>query len=171
MQSATLVETGTPNTKGVPSAVAVAIGRSTHTVVRQFEDDFEESKIPNSIEGVQALLATVSMLEMSERSVPVIFLGNKKWALAFVSALREQDGSIDLRYFARKKSNRGARENFIKFAKSVLKGGITGRPFIEEKRPQDGILQDDHPWYGAAMEYLRAANDVRRAKHLVLSTI
>ena len=137
----------------------LAIGRSTHTlVVREEDGSFQEQKFANSRSGATGVLA--------EGVKRLIVVGNREWAIACASFLSQS--GVEVRYVG-EKTQKGAKQNKVKFAQRVLAAGITGRPFFGEKRPEASI--DVHPWYRTAMEYYTATDEVRTAKHLVLSTL
>ena len=142
----------------MPGTITVAIGRNTHTLVWKEAEDFEEQPIANSEEGARYALQM--------RPDQILFVGNREWAIAMAHWLRT--AGIEVRYLA-KPTEKGSRQSMAKFARAALGSGITGRFFFEEKRPS--AQEEEHPWYRTAREYLSATNEVRRAKHLILSDL
>ena len=127
----------------------LAIGRSTHTLVaREEEGSFQEQKLANSQSGAMNIL--------TEGVKRLIVVGNREWAIAFASFLSQS--GVEVRYVG-EKTQKGAKQNKVKFAQRVLTAGIRGRLFFGEKRPEAST--DVHPWYRTALEYYTATDEVR----------
>ncbi len=154
--------------------LGIAIGRNTYTLVWYASSEPQEKElvatqivkeVANTHEGVADVLNF-------EPEVLVV-VGNKEWGKAFMFALHEACPRCVIRYVP-KPSKKGSRENLPKFLAAVLQSGITGASFFAERKPkQEGDTEDPHPhaWYRMSHEYVTATDQVRRAKHLVLSTM
>ncbi|GEM_PF-3225053 len=162
--------------------LGMVVGRNTHTLLwnkalefgshLSLEKDqvaFCEDKIPNCQDGVQRIISLAPRY--------LVVAGNKEWVKAFLYCLQSEAGeeSIAIRYVMRK-AQKGTKEDMSKFLQNALQKGAKTVPFFAEPRNAMPVNahQDDgqeHLWYRTAMEYMRASTEVRRAKHLVLSTI
>ncbi|HBV33453.1 TPA: hypothetical protein DEB72_02965 [Patescibacteria group bacterium] len=138
----------------------IIIGRNTHTVVMG-EDRVVE--VANSSAGLEK----VRELALSN-SGAVQFMGNRRWAIPLASALKER--GIEPKYLA-VETKAGSRGGFKKTALKFLEQGVEGRPFFLEKRPSGPPPGSNMSWNEAAETYLTAANNVRRAKHNLLSNL
>ena len=148
--------------------LGLAVGRNTHTLVYDpsiLEGSLGQEMIPNSSEGMKRIV------ELYPRMILVV--GNREWGKAFMYAVHAECESIDIRYVPRP-SKKGAKDNMAKFLTNVLSSGIMGKSFFQERKPDPKNGEDaseEHPWYRLSQEYNTATDEVRRARHLVLSTL
>lgn len=141
--------------------VGIALGRNTHQLVYKNEDGgWTRDPVPNS----SAALEKIFDLEPT----CLVFAGNRQWGLPLAYSIRSQrNGEVDIRYLP-KPTEKGKKINFAKFLQISMEKDFLGRNFFMEKRPEQ---EPEHDWYKMAKEYIEITEEVRRAKHLVLSTM
>lgn len=147
------------------STLGVVLGRSTHTLLwKNGTDEWEQKLIANA----QADKHGVSEI-FSLNPKTVVIVGNREWGTPLAYFLQEHTSNgLEIHYIG-KPREKGKKIDFKKYLQNALESGMTGHPFLAEQLPKTEEI--NHPWYRVAHEYLRAINEVRRAKHLVLSTL
>lgn len=143
------------------SHIVVATGLHTHVLLRREGAEVVETAIPQSRTGLETLLAL--------KPETVTFVGNREWSRAMAESLRTStNGNSPEILFVAKPTEKGVRQSVLAFGWLVLERSIRGRDFFEEKRP---LTEPDHQWYQLALGYLAAANELREARHHLLSTL
>lgn len=147
------------------ATLGVALGRSTHTLLwKNGADEWEQKLIANAQSEEHGV---GEIFEMNPKTV--VMVGNREWGTPLAYFLQEQNtNGLEIRYIGRPRE-KGKKIDFKKYLQHALGSGMIGRPFLAENLSKTEEI--NHPWYRVAHEYLRAINEVRRAKHLVLSTL
>lgn len=149
-------------------AVGVAIGRNTHTVVvvNGKVEETKKSDIPNSQEGVEEVRKILQDLGENE----VAFAGNRRWALPFACALVDQGVDCFYYVFKTERGKRGRTGNMANVLAKALQSGVKPKPFFREQ-PRKPAPEEMPGSYRVALEYLNAADRVRKLKHHLLDCL
>lgn len=147
------------------TTLGVALGRSTHTLLwKNGADEWEQKLIANAQSEEHGV---GEIFEMNPKTV--VMTGNREWGTPLAYFLQEHTtNGLEIRYLGRPRE-KGKKFDFKKYLRHALESGMIGCPFLAEQLLKTEEI--NHPWYRVAHEYLRAINEVRRAKHLVLSTL
>jgi len=137
--------------------VVIAIGKHAHTLLG--ERPSGDRLIPNTLEGVRAVLG--------ESEGEITFVGNRRWALAFASALKSEEASlrISFRKVAIEHGARGKLGSIPSVARHLRDEGLLDpMPFFSVKKAPTPLAE----LHKEALHYLEVTNEVRRVKHYLL---
>lgn len=147
------------------TTLGVVLGRSTHTLLwKNGADDWGQKMIANAQSDKHGV-GEIFLLNPKT----VVIVGNREWGTPLSYFLQEHTSNGLKIYYIGRPREKGKKIDFKKYLQNALESGMTGHPFFAEQLPKTEEI--NHPWYRVAHEYLRAINEVRRAKHLVLSTL